>query len=145
MVLDGKKIRADYAGMAIRKKGGRSDADEGRPAMSEAEGAARSEFAAEVGRRLRLLREAAGLNQTEMARVLDINQSNWSRFESGERLPEPYKLREIVTRFRVSYDYIYHGVLIGVHPELAMELAERCPALVERTNSIRRDRGTALH
>jgi len=82
------------------------------------------------------------MTQGEMAELIGVDQSAWSKYESGKKLPDTFRLRAICARFKVSYEYIYVGTLIGVHPRLAMELAARSPILAQRTSSTLKDRDT---
>ena len=43
---------------------------------------------AQMGRRLRWVREALGVNQTDMARMVGVTQTAWSLYERGKRWPD---------------------------------------------------------
>lgn len=82
-----------------------------------------------VGRRLSWLRAAIDQKQQQMFKGKSA-QTQWSRFERGERLIKPVQALEICDRFQVSMDYIYRGHLNGVHPALAEVLYNSHPQLV---------------
>ena len=74
-----------------------------------------------IGRRLTLIREAHGLKKAEIADLLGIERTYWSRFELGKR-PIPYDLAyRLVERFNVTLDF----VILGRIETLPVHLAER--------------------
>jgi len=79
---------------------------------------------AAIGGRLRLIREAFGLERSEMADLLDIDRPAWSRFENGQRATPYDKASRIVARFGVSLDFIILGRTAG----LSFETLERLRA-----------------
>ncbi len=99
-----------------------------------------SEAMAATGRYLKWAREIVEPNQAECARIMDIGQSVWNKWEKGTRAPDPYKMIEFCARFRVTMDYIYRGRLQGVNPELALHLAALHPELVLGHADTDRDR-----
>jgi DNA-binding XRE family transcriptional regulator len=77
-----------------------------------------------VGERLTMLREAFDLKKSEIADLLEIERTYWSRFEGGKRvipLPIAYLL---VERFGVTLDWI----ILGRWDTLTFELRERLRA-----------------
>lgn len=52
------------------------------------------------------IREKNNLNQTEMAKILDTSQSNYSRWEKGTEIIPLIKLNLVCNKFDVSMDYI---------------------------------------
>jgi DNA-binding XRE family transcriptional regulator len=78
-----------------------------------------------VGRRLRLLREAEGLKSSEMADLLGIERTSWSRFEGGKRLLSQGVAVLLVDRFSVTLDFLY----LGRWASLPFEVAERIRAV----------------
>ncbi|SLN36810.1 Helix-turn-helix domain protein [Aquimixticola soesokkakensis] len=93
------------------------------PKLSEA---LRNEMTPEnIGRRLMLLREAQNLKSSEMADLLDIPRTYWSRFEGGKRaITEPVAAM-LVERFDVTLDFL----ILGRWDRLPYELAERMRAI----------------
>lgn len=67
-----------------------------------------------IGRRLGLIREAFGLSKAEIADMLDIPRSHWSRFEGGQRAIPYDKASRLVVRFGVTLDFIILGRWGGV-------------------------------
>ena len=56
--------------------------------------------------RLRELRVSAGLNQTEIADLLDMQQNQYSRYERGERELPMHLFVKLSTHYNVSLDYM---------------------------------------
>ncbi|MGB9661248.1 MAG: helix-turn-helix domain-containing protein [Moorellaceae bacterium] len=56
--------------------------------------------------RLRKLREQAGLTQEELAKLLGVERSTISRYESGNRDPSSEMLDRLAKFFNVSVDYL---------------------------------------
>ena len=56
--------------------------------------------------RLRELRVAAGLNQTEIADILDMQQNQYSRYERGERELPMHLFIKLAEIYKVSLDYM---------------------------------------
>ena len=56
--------------------------------------------------RLRELRASAGLNQTEIADILGIQQNQYSRYERGERELPMHLFVKLAEYYKVSLDYI---------------------------------------
>lgn len=86
-----------------------------------------SALAISAGRRLMWVRELTGRTQTQIAAAVGVSQGEWSRWELGTRLQPPDVMKIACLRLRISMDYIYRGLLIGVHPDLADELLKRHP------------------
>jgi transcriptional regulator with XRE-family HTH domain len=56
--------------------------------------------------RLRELRAAAGLTQTEIADILDMQQNQYSRYERGERELPMHLFVKLAEHYEVSLDYM---------------------------------------
>ena len=56
--------------------------------------------------RLRELRVTAGMNQTEIADLLDMQQNQYSRYERGERELPMHLFVKLSTHYNVSLDYM---------------------------------------
>lgn len=75
-----------------------------------------------IGARLKLLREALGLKPSEMADLLGIERTYWSRFEGGKRaITEPIAAL-LVDRFGVSLDFVILGRWGGLPMDLAAKM-----------------------
>lgn len=94
-----------------------------------------------IGERLRWVREAADHSQDEVAKLIGVDQAQWSRWEMGKRMPDPYKMAVFAARYRVSMGYIFQGSLLEVHPTLAEILRQAHPELRQATINTARDRG----
>ena len=56
--------------------------------------------------KIKLLRENAGISQCRLAKELEVNQANISRWESGQQLPDINGLHKLAVYFDVSADYL---------------------------------------
>lgn len=74
-----------------------------------------------IGYRLMLLREALGLKSSEIADMLDIERTYWSRFENGKRAITDATAALLVERFGVSLDFL----ILGRWDRLPLDLAEK--------------------
>lgn len=52
------------------------------------------------------LRKDRNLSQAELAKIFSVNQNTISRWEKGDRSPDPEQLKTIAQYFGVSVDYI---------------------------------------
>jgi transcriptional regulator with XRE-family HTH domain len=64
---------------------------------------------AEVGRRLRLLREMFDCSQEKIGEVCGVHQSNYSKIEKGKIGITPSQAMKLADFYRVDLDYIYRG------------------------------------
>ena len=83
-----------------------------------------------AGKRIRTIRELAGKTQEEVCEALGIDQSTYSKWEAGKRLPNLFAMISFARRFRVSLDFIFLGRQAGVHPGLADVLQLSHPDLL---------------
>lgn len=56
--------------------------------------------------RLRELRVSAGLTQTDIANILDMQQNQYSRYERGERELPIHLFVKLAEHYKVSLDYM---------------------------------------
>ena len=99
----------------------------------------------QVGRRLRVIRELAGVTQEALCEVLHVDQSTYSKWEKGKRLPDVLVLIKFAARFRTSLDFLFRGAPIGMHPELLHLLRLGHPGLVaDIPTGMDQDRDMAL-
>lgn len=52
------------------------------------------------------LRKDKNLSQSDLAKIFSVNQNTISRWEKGERSPDPDQLKTIAQYFEVSVDYL---------------------------------------
>lgn len=83
-----------------------------------------------AGRRLAAVRQMVGLTQVKLGELLQVDQSAVGKWETGSRMPDPYKMSAVCARFGVTMDFVYRGRLEGVNRELALALAQAHPDLV---------------
>lgn len=77
-----------------------------------------------IGQRLRLLREAFDKKPAEMADLLDIERTYWSRFEDGKRKLSDDVAVLLVSRFNVTLDFL----MLGRWDKLPFDVAEKLRA-----------------
>jgi transcriptional regulator with XRE-family HTH domain len=88
----------------------------------------------QMGERLRWVREAYGKKQQEMAEIIGIHQTSWSLYERGERWPDQFEVVRLIGKLKITREYLLEGRLLGVAPELAIQIAARHPELVMPTS-----------
>ncbi len=67
-----------------------------------------------IGERLKLLRNAAGLSQRDLARELqligiDMDKNVITRIETNKRYVTDFEIQALKQLFNVSYDYLIDG------------------------------------
>lgn len=67
----------------------------------------------DIGRRIRLHREAAGLTQWQLAYRLDTDQTTVSRWENGRVKPAGDHLRQLAEVFEVRWEALAYGMRYG--------------------------------
>ncbi len=78
-----------------------------------------------VGHRLSLLRRAIGKSPSEMADMLDIERTYWSRFEKGRQGLSDTVAALLVIRLGVTLDWL----VLGRWDKLPLDLAEKIRSL----------------
>ena len=68
-----------------------------------------------ISKRIRQLREAAGMSQSELAKKLNVTRASVNSWESGLSTPTTQYVIALVKLFRVSADY-----LLGTEPEFSL-------------------------
>ena len=63
----------------------------------------------DIGIRIRALREASNLTQSNLSEFLDMDQSNLSKIEKGERPINSYDIERLSRLFCCGSDYILYG------------------------------------
>lgn len=74
-----------------------------------------------IGERLRLVREAFGLKPAEIADMLNVERTYWSRFEGGKRAVSDEVAYLLTERFRVTMDFL----ILGKWDMLPLDVAEK--------------------
>lgn len=74
-----------------------------------------------IGYRLMLLRKAHNLEKSEIADMLGIERTYWSRFEGGKRAITDNVRAMLVDRFGVTMDFL----ILGRWDKLPLDLAEK--------------------
>lgn len=75
-----------------------------------------------VGQRVRQLRLHWELNQSEMARLLEVKPNTISQFESGYSRPSSDVETRIKALFQVTTDWIRYGETTGLPASMAIKL-----------------------
>ncbi|KQI66947.1 hypothetical protein AN189_17980 [Loktanella sp. 3ANDIMAR09] len=65
---------------------------------------------AEIGRRLRVLRETTGMNKADYAAICGYNYTRYINWESGHRRMMPDDAIILCEKFGVTLDFIYRGI-----------------------------------
>jgi DNA-binding XRE family transcriptional regulator len=82
-------------------------AKRGNPSLHPSQVANRSPEA--IGHRLKLVRNALGLTQEQIAESIASPQGTWGQYEAGMRKPSVAVASRLYDRYRISLDYIYLG------------------------------------
>jgi transcriptional regulator with XRE-family HTH domain len=83
-----------------------------------------------IGHRLYLLRKAKRLEKAEMADMLGIERTYWSRFENGKRPVSDDVAALLVARFDVTLDFL----VLGRWEKLPLALAEEMRTIDSQNN-----------
>lgn len=84
----------------------------------------------QTGERIAAIRELGGLTQTEIAVICGADQSQWSRWERGERPAELQPMLRFARRAQTSLDLIYRGIPTGTNEVLLELLRAKIPHLL---------------
>ena len=77
----------------------------------------------ELPKRLKFLREEKGLTQQELGQIFKISRSSISKYEAGERRPDPSSLKAFAKYFCVSVDFLLGSTDARVAPEKVIDNA----------------------
>lgn len=61
----------------------------------------------DIGKKIRLLRQKAGISQIDLAKIIGVSKSTMSNYERNYSTPDPEILLSIANYFKVSIDYLY--------------------------------------
>ena len=94
--------------------------------------------AKEIGKRIRQLREDAGMSQAELGNRLKVSQTRISRYEAGHATPPLKQLIKLANIFRVPLDYLLFGAEPPppYAPELKVYMVERWREVFESLDYI---------
>lgn len=79
---------------------------------------------AACGRRLRAFRKTLGFTKSEMADRLNVDRTNYGRFESGARMIPTEIAFRISQRYPISMDWLYSGKMDGLSMSMADALRD---------------------
>ncbi|HET7628151.1 MAG TPA: helix-turn-helix transcriptional regulator [Bacillales bacterium] len=83
-----------------------------------------------LGSRIKRLRENRGLSQKQLAAELEISNVQLSRYESGNRKPDPDTIASFANYFDVSADYLL-GIASSVSDPQAEYVSEQEQLLLQ--------------
>lgn len=106
----------------------------GRPPRTVAD----KEMMQRMGMRLRWVREAMNKSQEEMAEIIGVHQTAWSKYESGLRWPDQFGIAPLLSKLKISRAYLLEDSLQGVDRDLAIRLAADHPELAGPSNKGKR-------
>lgn len=86
------------------------------------ESAGTPELLEATGRRLKLLREYAGISQARAAEIAQCSQSAVAKWELGQRSADPYAVGRICEQIGVTLDFVFLGKRSGITYSLAEQL-----------------------
>jgi transcriptional regulator with XRE-family HTH domain len=99
--------------------------------------------AIEIGKRLKLVREALKMSQTALCRLADITPQAWNNAETGDNLltvPNAVKLCRVTG---VTMDWIYRGQITSALPAVMLEEIQRQQLLQQLRSPTRHPRRTS--
>lgn len=115
------------------------------PTRRQSQKASASEAQKIIGLRIRALRELANKTQQAICDVLGVDQSTWSKWESGKREPDMDVIIQFCMRFRVSLDLIYRGIPAESHEQIVELMRAYYPELLcVQPTSTSQDKDTVL-
>lgn len=82
----------------------------------------------QIGRRMAILREAFDLKPAEMADMLGIERTYWSRFEKGHRPITDMTAYLLVDRFGITLDWL----ILGRWDRLPLDVANKLRAVADK-------------
>jgi len=110
-----------------------------RPKTTEPEAA--SELQKAVGARLELLFSVCGWDQSQVSRLLSVDQSTVNKWVKGSRLQPVYHMITLCEQSGCTLDFLYRGKLGGLmRSDLLVHLAARAPELAEGTPLVSAER-----
>lgn len=91
-----------------------------------------------VGNNIKTLREGMGLNQSNIARLLSVDQSYISKVEKGERAISADMLEKLACLFGVSVDAIENGPIEKSSLSFAVRASDLSSEDLEAISAINR-------
>lgn len=84
-----------------------------------------------IYKRIKLLRESAGMTQTDLAKKLGITRSSINAWEMGISVPSTQYIVELARMFKVSSDY-----LLGIDNTVSIDASGLSDEAVSTINSL---------
>lgn len=86
-------------------------------------------LAADMGRRLQMVREALGLTFTQLGADVDVDSSMIRQIEKGKRGPSVPLIATLCHVLKITPQYLFYGDVRDIDPELRGVLLDRHPEL----------------
>jgi transcriptional regulator with XRE-family HTH domain len=93
------------------------------------------EIKKETGERLRLAREALGIQAKDLAELVSVAGNTWSSWESGTNLLDPYKAVQLFHTHGISLDWLYCGRLGSLPEDLAEKIRASMATAAHRSQT----------
>src|SRR5580765_960232 len=97
--------------------------------------------AVEIGKRLRLVREALKMSQTALCRLAGITPQAWNNAETGDNLLTVPNAAKLCRMTGITMDYIYRGQVRSEVPRILLEEIQKRQLEHSRVTSRPRRRG----
>jgi transcriptional regulator with XRE-family HTH domain len=97
----------------------------------------------EIGRRIKQLRDAEGMTQTQFAKKVGLTQAAISQFEEGKRIPSTQALQKIAVGLELSIDELIGNISASSDSDSEKESAIQ--AIVAKLRSKDKDAIIALN
>lgn len=78
-----------------------------------------------IAHRLRMTREALGLNQTELCERAGVKRNTYNQWEQGKGRPQIDEAQKLCDAFNITLDWIYRGDPSGLPHKVALPLVAR--------------------
>lgn len=78
----------------------------------------------EIGRRITQAREALGLSQVEVCRMIEVGETTWNNWEQGKRRPDPLVMVRFAENYGITLDWVYRGDREGLRGRVLSKLTD---------------------
>ncbi len=93
----------------------------------------------DIGKKIRTLRQHAGLSQVELAKIIGVSKSTMSNYERNYSIPDPDIVVALANYFNVTIDFLYDLENSPIHPNITKE-----NSLYNTKTSLSKDENTVL-
>ena len=86
-----------------------------------------------IGRKIRLLREQAGLTQEDVAEAMEVSRQAVSKWENDLSTPDPAKMIRLADVLNTDLEYLTTGrVVVPSRPPIVLETVKTVEKVVEK-------------